>query len=140
MESALLSALSAAGLGLAFAALWLEWMNRRSARWPSVAGVVIRSAVRFDAGGQCAVDFAYRFVVGGVTYEASRIAYAARWPAPPVLRSLVERCPVGQRVTVFYDPIRPSSAVIQRGADPQTSALALAGAAVALATWPALWL
>lgn len=120
--------------------LWLEWTNRRSARRPSVAGVVIRSAVRSDDDGQCVVEFAYRFRLGGITHEASRIAYAARWPAPPVPLNLVEQFPVGHRVTVFYDPTRPSSAVIQRGTDPYTSALALAGAAVAFAAWPALWL
>jgi Protein of unknown function (DUF3592) len=129
MEAALRLAMAAAGLGLALAALWLGWMNRRSARWPSVVGVVVRSA---------ADEFVYRFEVGGIAHEVGRVAYAARWPAPPVPRRLVERCPVGHRVTVFYDPACPSSAVIERGADSHTAALALAGATLASAVGPAL--
>lgn len=125
------SAVTAAGLGLGGAALWLCWMDRRAARWPSVQGVVIRAA-RPDAPleDDGSVDIAYRYRVAGVTYEGGRVAYCTRWHGS---HKTIERYPVGRRVTVFYDPENPGRALLDRRGGRSAGALAALGAAIAFA-------
>jgi hypothetical protein len=124
------TAVTAAGLGLSGAALWLCWMDRRAARWPSVDGVVTRSRQPdTPLEDDRSIDIAYRYRVAGVTYQCGRVAYGARWQGP---RETIERHPVGRRVTVFYDPASPERAVIEPGGG-QSAALAALGAALAVA-------
>jgi hypothetical protein len=137
MEPALGLAVVAVGLGAAVSALWLGWMNGRATHWPSVEGVVTRSALDASPAGfgDMVADFSYAYRVGGRDFECSRVAYASRCPSTAASRRLIARFPVGRRLTVFYDPASPSSAVLERRAEPAAPSLAVLGATIAFAVF-----
>ena len=138
--SSLLSAAMAVGCALSVSALWLHALNRRTARWPVAEGVVTRSRVVCDAdSGHCDVEFGYAFRVGDTVHHASRIACAPCWPFARTSHDMLAHYQVGQRVTVAYDPQRPTDAVIERYESHHAWTLAALGVSVALAASPAVW-
>lgn len=94
-----------------------------SIRWPSTEGTVIRSFVQeveHHKEERTESTFypkvVYRYSVFGESREADRIAFGG---VPGGSRTeaqrMIDRYPVGMVVTVFYDPNRPSVAVLKAG-------------------------
>lgn len=103
----------------------IYFMRRRMAvvsTWPSTMGTVINSFLeaRSDSEGGTTnypvVQYTYQ--VGGQTYQSSK-----RAPGMEVggtgAGSVVARYPAGAQVMVFYDPQKPSDAVLERKAPAQ---------------------
>jgi hypothetical protein len=127
-------------LGLAFAgygaAKFADLRSRiRSARgWHSVTGRVYSSRVlaeeSVDVGrepGQLTEraivyrpEIRFEYVVGGREYASKQLRLGEEpqlsWPS--VAEALVKRYPVGQEVTVYYDPSNPDQAVLERASGP----------------------
>jgi hypothetical protein len=55
----------------------------------------------------------YEYTVGGRTYRCSRVSVAEEVDGAE-LRAILKRYPVGQAVTVYYDPARPERALLER--------------------------
>ena len=96
-----------------------------SSRWPSTAGEIIESCVncRSDGdvpGARYQARVLYRYEVGGKEYTGWRLSFReATNPTstrPDQAAELVNRYPVGKRVTVFYDAQEPTYAVLEPGA------------------------
>lgn len=96
--------------------------HRRAARWPSVTGRITSSAPGFALTrsddremprNERIADIVYRFDVGGTTYQGKRLSFAEK-TVESEAADLLALYPVGKPVTVFYDPLDPSNAVLDR--------------------------
>jgi Protein of unknown function (DUF3592) len=122
-------ALAAIGLLAVAVSFWLWRMNRKAASWPSVSGEIIASSLEqdpHDAGDS--VSITYRFAVANRNFSSSQITYGARSNSAPAKERLVAAYPVGRKVTVYYDPRNPASAVLERQKSPSWLGLAAVGA------------
>ncbi|MFY9695799.1 MAG: DUF3592 domain-containing protein [Xanthobacteraceae bacterium] len=85
-----------------------------SKKWPRAAGTVMTSVLekspehrrRYRAALQ------YRYRVGGKDYQASRVFWGGNEGREKHMASVVETYPEGSGVRVFYDPKKPSEAVL----------------------------
>jgi hypothetical protein len=92
----------------------------RSLYWPSVVGVVSKSAretVYTEHGRRAEAKIEYVYDVKGTRYRNGTIAFGmlrGKLTWGDADRRLAE-FPVGRRVTVYYDPRRPRVACLRRG-------------------------
>ena len=102
-------------------------------RWPQVPGRILRSFVlvhKDDDGGESFVpQVEFEYLVEGMTHRGMRLQYGrigsgSRRRAERVLAPY----PAGASVRVFFDPRKPTDAVLVPGAAPGNAAIALAGA------------
>jgi hypothetical protein len=84
---------------------------RASAAWPTTEGEVVETWMSRSSG----VHVRYRYTVAGVDYESDRIRLVEKFWRDQ-RSDIVARYPEGRRVTVAYDPLDPSSAVLEPGA------------------------
>lgn len=101
-------------VGLAFVglALWLHSKARACKTWPSVEGVVLES--RLD---DAHLEFMkpvlrYRYAVAGQSHVGFRVAFAGYGISRDAMSRLIAPYPAGATVQVFYDPAKPSRAVL----------------------------
>ncbi len=117
--------------------LWVIESDRQAARratWPSADGEVVSTTIlpfpsRYTSHE---VRVRYRYHVNGKEYHSSTVNpthYAFQGKA--AAQAGADRYPVGARVTVYYDPEKPRSAVLQRSDPPsRTSRILLTSAAI----------
>ncbi len=113
---------------------------RRSQTWPTTLGWVVRSHVQrvaTDTGYAYYADIAYEYTVGAQRFVGQRVRFSETGYGPGAQREramlTVQRYPVGQPLPVFYDPRRPSAAVLERRLSPGLRVPALLGLAMLLA-------
>jgi hypothetical protein len=100
-----------AGAVIGRAAVSIVALARRSSRWPTVPGRVLRSEIR---DGRASIR--YEYVVQEQRHEASEIV-TAEWPYQTrrTASRRVERYPPDRQVTVCYDAQRPTLAMLEPG-------------------------
>jgi len=88
--------------------------------WARTKGEIVASEVvaegshTDDDDTDCTAVVRYRYAVDGKTYDSDRIAFGERGHTMRMLASqVVAKYPVGAQVDVFYNPKRPSSAVLE---------------------------
>jgi hypothetical protein len=94
--------------------------------WPSAEGKVIASRVQSRRKGPDSLGYdssdtemthaplvEYEYQVAGTTYRSSRYTIG-HGTSEYELESILERHPVGAKVTVYYDPADPQTAVLER--------------------------
>jgi Protein of unknown function (DUF3592)/Tetratricopeptide repeat len=100
-----------------------------SLNWPSVNGMVTKSAVKYvppasafsNSNGVYQVDFAYKYSVNGNDLEGHDESFGVFDAFPGVNRGaeranqLVDAHPGNTNVTVYYDPKNPQTSVLTRG-------------------------
>jgi hypothetical protein len=111
--------LNAIFLGIIF------FMRRRMAtvsQWPSTMGTVVASYLErrsSSEGGSTSYPVVqYSYQVGGQMYQGHKIAPGMEVGGTGAGR-VVARYPAGAQVMVFYDPQKPSEAVLERKAPAQ---------------------
>ncbi|WP_339915340.1 DUF3592 domain-containing protein [uncultured Brevundimonas sp.] len=97
--------------------------SETAARWPTVAGTITASRYQESpadsADGDGHVHYfanvAYRYVVGGKTFNCERIAFHGIDPHTRLLevQTIVDRYPTGAVVRVRYNPDDPGEAVLE---------------------------
>lgn len=97
-----------------------------SQNWPNVPGTVTqtevkRSVNRDDDGNESYAYYPkieYTYQVGGQTLTGKRLAFGGQVAQknPASVQKDLERYPVGGQVNVYYDPNKPSEAVLERQA------------------------
>lgn len=119
-----------AWVGLIFIAIGLviSWLSLKDLRladasraWPATDGVVVRTRVRTNDRGEQSEshtpELTYAYTVMGTPYEGWRVAIGASkgYSDRRQAEAFLERYPVGQPVTVYYDPGRPGSSALEPG-------------------------
>ena len=112
---------------------------RRSQAWPATMGWVVRSQVQriaTDTGYAFYADIAYEYTVGAQRFVGQRVRFVETGYGPGAQREravfTVQRYPVGRPLPVYYDPRRPSAAVLERRLSPGLRVPALLGLAMLL--------
>lgn len=107
-----------AGLVIGIPMLLVWFFTRRKARatlsWPAVPGRILDSRVvkGVDQDGDMTTNASvtYAYTVGGAALRGNQVSIGVRGA-----RSSVAKYPAGTDVQVFYDPAKPSSAVLEPG-------------------------
>ena len=111
-----------------FAGIYKYIQVSQAARWPSAQGVVIASgteAREVKSGGVDQDDtelrtfalIVYEFTVGSRKYQGSRVSIGEDLGNFEVAETLA-KYPKGKAVTVYYNPAKPSQAVLERDLPP----------------------
>jgi len=118
--------LLALGIYLVIFSIRSKKKAEESQNWPSTPGTVTQAEVkcsvnRDEDGNESYAYFPkveYTYQVGGETFSGKRLAFggilAQSNPAPA--QKTLEHYPLGGQVTVYYDPEKPSDAVLERKA------------------------
>lgn len=119
--------------GLVFAAIGLFALIRgivhyrtgkASAAWPTVEGKVLVATVDMsvstDSDGDTSRTYTprvvYEYLVGGQQYSSDQVTIGATWNYPSQARAAAKlKYEAGQRVSVYYNPEKPSQAVLEPG-------------------------
>ena len=107
------------GLGMLILGVSKIMTAKDSETWPSKEGTVLESKISInssDDGTTYGADVTYEYKVNEKTYEGdkvtvSEVSTGSRGRA----RNIVNRYPVGNKVTVFYDPDDPETSVLETG-------------------------
>ena len=91
----------------------------KSKNWPSITGKVLSSDVggmkRIGSKPTSAVIAKVRYVyeVDGVSYTSSRISHNDHGSTKKAQKKIAGRYPQGATVKVFYNPMNPSSSILE---------------------------
>lgn len=102
---------------------WWGWTIVRNARasasWPTVQGMITETDLEFSTdedGDTWTPRVAYTYLVNGISYENFTIKFGeTSYGSESTAREVLVRYPVGQAVTVYYDPADPDRAVLEPG-------------------------
>ncbi|QKX17660.1 DUF3592 domain-containing protein [Microbulbifer sp. YPW1] len=103
----------------------------------SVSGIILKSE-KNRSSKSSAHNVEYQYVVDGYTFVSNTVSYRASGSS--YSRRTVRRYPVGEKVTVYYDPRNPRYSVFELGGlESRVFFQALFGVFLALsvALWPA---
>ncbi len=105
--------------------------TRESTAWPTVQGTITESYVRErrrSGDRDYFPEIRYRYVVNDQMYESDRVKFSfARNSGHSNARRVVNQYPVGQEVTVYYDPTMPETAVLETEVTSQTYGTLIGG-------------
>jgi hypothetical protein len=94
-------------------------VNQAALSWPSTTGTVVKSRVEVSGGDHTSVSprIIYQYEVNGTLYQAERIKAGdvhMRISTSRGAYDMVDRYPEGAAVTVFYNPMNPAEAALER--------------------------
>lgn len=93
----------------------------RSSKWPNVEGTVVATDVkehRSRRGGKSySPEVQYQYSVNGASYASSRMSYGDAGSSSSMEGALktLGNYPVGKKISVYYNPSEPSTAVLVPG-------------------------
>jgi hypothetical protein len=110
----------AVGIGLMYWGWTIYQDARASADWPNVRGQVLSSDVRVSSdseGGDSYVpQVEYSYLVNDVEYRDDTIKFGENsYGRRRTAEEIANRYPVGQSVSVYYNPAEPDEAVLEPG-------------------------
>ena len=98
---------------------WQHRRNLQTAKWPSVQGVILHAQTRqcyfHDAPSGLYPDVAYKYVVNGREWIATRIDIRNGCAADAVIRNYIANLPVHSNVSVYYNPASPGESLLHPG-------------------------
>jgi hypothetical protein len=94
-------------------------LSRDSVHWPVVTGTIYRATVRHKEGGRSHAactwpEICFRYAVAGQSLTSCRATFEGICDRPSA-QQLVAKHPVESEARVFYDPVDPTSAVLEPG-------------------------
>ena len=104
--------------------VWWGWTilqnARASADWPIVEGRITRSLVDHstdaEGGDSYSPEVTFVYVADGRSYEGRTIKFGENsYSSERKAQEILSHYPMGQTVTVFYDPAHPDKAVLEPG-------------------------
>ena len=110
----------AIGGGLTFWGWRIVGDARASSSWQQVEGVVTRSEVTHstdsDGDDSYSPRVTYGYLAGNLRQESYTIKFGENsYDSRRSAEAIADRYPVGQKVTVYYDPARPGKSVLEPG-------------------------
>ncbi len=116
-----------AGVGFTFMGLTDIWRAARSAYWPTAAATITRSTIA-PSGDAFTPHIEYQYVVDGVPFCSTRIQPCSQAAGSyRFARTIASRYPVGQAVTIAYDPSDPVRSALEPGLRKQSFGMLVAG-------------
>ena len=107
------------GVVTAGVGLWMIIKSYRSEHWPVVEGVVQSAEMKSHSGSKGGTTYSaevtYGYRVGGMGYTGDKIAVGQMSASSEYARGILNRYPVGKKVSVHYAPGDPSEAVLETG-------------------------
>ncbi len=97
------------------------WSGIQSRDWPATTGEVVSSEARYSTGkgsSRYELSVNYRYRVADVPYQSSRVRAVGHNGTKEEVVAKVHGLLPGSAVTVYYDPIDPSVAYLERGVAP----------------------
>ena len=101
--------------------------NRTNRKWPQVAGTITQSDMVRNSdpdGDPYSVSIQYEYMVNSVRYAGAQEIGSYVWKRSA--QSAIERYAVKSSVVVYYDPEKPTDAVLKPGYTTGISAIAAA--------------
>lgn len=99
--------------------LWQHRRNLETAKWPSVQGVILHAQTRQcyfrDAPSGLYPDVAYKYIVNGREWIATRIDIKNGCAADAVIKKYIANFPVYSNVLVYYNPASPGESLLHPG-------------------------
>ena len=89
-------------------------LHAQSARWASTHGDIVNGLLGSASPQQALARTSYRYTVNGKSYEGRRVRFGSELISRGEAEQVLGRMPVGQVVTVYYDPADPGRAVLDR--------------------------
>jgi len=106
--------LVAVGVGV-----WLLTKSLRSEHWPVTDGIIQSAAVKSHSGSKGGTTYSaevtYSYQVAGASYTGDKVAIGQMSASSEYAWGIVNRYPVGKKVSVHYSPGDPSDAVLETG-------------------------
>lgn len=91
----------------------------RSNYWPTTQGVIESAASHLNpngkGGGTYSVEIIYTYQIAGVDYTGNKIAIGQMSASSQYTQGILDRYPIGRKVSVSYSPGDPSEAVLETG-------------------------
>ncbi len=105
------------GAGLIGYGILLLVKTRRTRKWPTVQGEIIHSKFLYE-GETCTFDIKYKYEVEGNQYTSDQVfidllGFNMQTNTPEWNKEMVDKYPLGKRVTVFYNPGNPMDAGLE---------------------------
>ena len=113
-----LVALSVIGPGMIFVGL-RQWSQARASQsWLQVTGKVTNAALKKDGEGMVVeVAVEYDYSVNGVSYRGKRLRFGGWYRKLALIQAELKQYSPGSEVAVFFNPNKPSDAVLVRSAE-----------------------
>jgi len=105
--------LVAVGVGV-----WLLIKSLRAEQWPVADGIVQSAEMKSHSGDDSttySAEVTYAYQVAGATYTAGKVAIGQMSASAEYAQGILNRYPVGKKVSVHYSPGDPSDAVLETG-------------------------
>jgi hypothetical protein len=113
----------ALGLGIILTSISLYYlkMARNSLHWENTNGEITSSEIKITKsknGKTYQPDIHFNYQVYGTEYTSKRVYFGSNLGTSSKNRAqkLIDKYPVGQKVKVYYDPMKNTRAVIEPGA------------------------
>jgi Protein of unknown function (DUF3592) len=105
------------GFGFLGGAISQLWSSHKSKSWAQTQGVISESkwVPNHLQHGEGTAQIAYRYSVGGQSYEGTNILPGLNEYLTPDKQAKLRQYPVGATVTVFYDPTDPQNSSLEIG-------------------------
>lgn len=97
--------------------MWVK--SLRTKHWPVTNGVVQSAHTEAhsdsDGGTTYSAEVHYTYDVAGVNYDGDKISIGQMSSSSDYAQGIVDRYPVGKKVSVHYSPTNPAEAVLETG-------------------------
>jgi hypothetical protein len=119
-------------LGILALVYWYITQKRGKAslKWPAARGRIMDSRIvesrDTESGTTISASISYAYIVGQTTYNSSRIGVGMQRTGANFSSMMVQKYPAGAEAPVYYDPQKPSLAVLEPGGKGTTFVLIVA--------------
>jgi uncharacterized protein (TIGR03435 family) len=107
------------GLVVVGVGVWLLTKSLRAEHWPVTDGIVQSAEMKSQTGNHGSTTYSaevtYTYQVAGATYTAGKVAIGQMSSSVDYAQGILNRYPVGKKVSVHYSPDDPSDAVLETG-------------------------
>jgi hypothetical protein len=100
--------------------LWTVYYGYASASWPTAPGRVLSaraSSSTSDKKTSYSASVKYEFTVGDAQHPGWRVSYRSHATSYEYVQDVLARFPVGQEISVHYEPGNPQRSVLEPGQD-----------------------
>ena len=106
--------LVAVGMGI-----WTLTKSLRSEQWPVTDGIIQLAEMKSHQGSKGGTTYSaevtYTYQVAGTNYTGDKVSIGQMSSSSEYARGILNRYPVGKKVSVHYSPGDPSNAVLETG-------------------------